>query len=163
MPTNFLWSTSPFTTLTVASTELVSLANGSFVTPSTLGPGANGIYTSSMYGQAMLADIFVLNNSSIAPTSGANWCGWFFTSSASGGSFETTSAATLPPVRPPDFIVPVQTTLMAAATIFKSAGPVQLPALPFKVGVGNNLGITAGTSTTFGFATVTIVPYTWQY
>ena len=118
--------------------------------------------TNSDTAQAVLGDIFLsLGNPGIssAMSQGANLAGWFLTS-PDGTTFESTSVA---PPRPPDFIIPLPaTTVSGGAPPFRTAGPVILPALEFKVLVQNNTGQTFGNGSTTA-PSLKLAPYAMQY
>lgn len=171
MATNFLWysGATPYnglvvTALTVLSTELVSLGSSSTVVGSSTTSGtASGVYTSSMTGQAVWADLFLTCGTSLAtgPSLGGNISGWFLTSPDGGTTFErTVSGSPLP--RAPDFVVPTSTQAVTAADTFRTTNMVRLPALPFKVFIQNNLGVTLPSSAT-AYSTLKIAAYALQY
>lgn len=153
MPTNFLWNAgtsnngqlvAPFNLLT---TEIESLTNGS-VAVSSVG-GSSGVFNNSTTGQGMLAQIQLsLGNPGVSTALSAGAClsGWFLESLDGGTTFES---ATVAPPRPPDFIIPLPaTTIAAGAAPFNATALVELPPFPFKVSVQNNSGQTFGNGST---------------
>ncbi len=148
MSTNFLWyagsgSNGLLTTLlSLLTTELESLTNGSGVLSSV--NGSSGVFNNSNTGQGQLADLFFnVGNPGIGSAISIGGClsGWFLTSPDGGTTFESTASV---PVRTPDFSIPLPNTTISAGSVFKSNQPVIIPALPFKVYAQNNLGQTIG-------------------
>ena len=128
--------------LSLLTTEMNSLANSS-VAVSSVG-GSSGVFTNSNTGQGIWGDILLkLGAISSALSAGACLAGWFLTSPDGGTTFEPTGAA---PSRPPDFLIPLPATTITAATSYKSAGLVRIPALPFKIIVQNKTGQTFAAS-----------------
>jgi hypothetical protein len=166
--TNFLWYTGVSSNsglvvaaVSVMTTELDSLASAA-VAGSTVN-GTSGVFVNTFFGQAIWADLyFSVGSPALTGTLavGANVCGWFLTSPDGGTTYESTSVA---PPRPPDFIIPMPAaTSLAASSFFKTAGPVMLPSLDFKVLVQNNTGqalSTGGTTAPY----IKVAPYAMQY
>jgi hypothetical protein len=118
------------------STELNALANTAVIVSSV--GGTSGKYTNSNTGQARQGEIFLtLGAIGLALSAGACISGWFLQTPDSGTTYEST---TVVPPRSADFIVPLPATTIGAASVYKALGPVQLPALQFKVLVQNNTG-----------------------
>lgn len=142
MTTPFLWGLGTSNSgllaslLTLQSTELNSLANGS-VALSSVG-GSSGKFTNANTGGAIWAELFLtLGAIGSALSPGANLAGWFILSSDSGSTYEKSSVA---PARPPNFLIPLPATIITAADQFPSAGKVLLPSVQFKVLLQNNGG-----------------------
>jgi hypothetical protein len=142
MTTPFLWGLGSSnsgllaTLLTLQSTELNSLANGSVVLSSV--GGVSGKFTNADTAGAIWAELFLtLGAIGSALSAGANVAGWFISSADSGTTYEKSSAA---PARAPDFIIPLPATAISAADQFKAAGKVLLPSLQFKVLLQTNPG-----------------------
>jgi len=139
--TPFLWGTGTnndgllATLLTLQSTELNSLANAALIISSV--GGSSGKFTTANDGAAIWGDLF-LTLGAIGSTlsAGANLAGWFLTT-PDGSNFESLTVAA---PRATDFIVPLPVSTIGAGSMFKAAGLVRLPALPFKVLVQNNSG-----------------------
>ena len=149
MSSNFLWNPGSgnngllATAVSLMTTELESLTNGSTVVSSV--NGSSGVFNTSNTAQAMLALIFFsVGNPSLGgtPSAGGGLLGWFLESLDGGTTFEYSGTT---PSRVADFTIPVPNVSIAAgAAPFKTPGPVQMPALPFKVLLLNNLGQTIG-------------------
>lgn len=161
MPTNFLWNSGTSnngllaTAFNLLSTELNTLTNTS-IAVSSVG-GTSGVFNQSNTAQAMLGELFLtLGAIGSALSAGACIAGWFVESYDGGTTFEQSSVAE---TRPPDFIVPLPATTIGAASIFKAAGLVRLPALPFKVMLQNNTGQSFAASAN----TLKLAPIAAQY
>lgn len=136
---NFIWSPGTSnngeiaTTLTLMSTELNSLTNGSVIVSSV--GGSSGLFTNSNTGQAIWGEVmFTAGTAGATCAAGANIAGWFLTS-LDGSTFEPTAAV---PGRPPDFIVPLPATTLNAT--YRAASLVRIPAVNFKIIIQNNCG-----------------------
>lgn len=142
MTTPFLWGLGTSnnglltTLLTLQSTELNSLTNGS-VALSSVG-GSSGKFTVADTGAAIWGELFLtLGAIGSALSAGANVAGWFIKSPDSGSTYEDSAAA---PSRPPDFIIPLPATAIGAAKVYPAAGKVLLPSVQHKVLLQNNSG-----------------------
>lgn len=122
--------------LTLLSTEMNSLANAAVIASSV--GGTSGKFSTADDAAAIFGEVF-LTLGAIGSTlsAGANLAGWFLTSPDDGSTYELTSVAA---PRPPDFIIPLPAATISGGTMYKAAGLVLLPALPFKVLVQNNTG-----------------------
>ncbi len=150
MTTNFLWNAGTsnngliVSAFNLMTTELESLTNTTLVSSSV--GGSSGLFTNSNTAQAMWADLFFNVGSpgiGSALTTGAALQGWFLTS-FDGSTFEPTAL----PARPSDFIIPMPATTITALNTYKTAQPVLLPAINFKVLVQNSTGQTFGSGGT---------------
>lgn len=166
MPTNFLWYAGSSnnglltTAVNLMTTEIESLATGSVIISSV--NGSSGVFTNSNTAQGIYADIFyAVGNPGIgtALNAGANLAGWFLTSPDGGTTYEQTSVA---PPRAPDFIIPLPATTISASVVYKTTGPIIVPALKFKVLIQNNTGQTLGTGGTTA-PYISLAPYAMQY
>lgn len=130
--------------LTLMTTELESVTNGSLALSSV--GGSSGLFTNANTGQAIWGELYYDSGSPnlSTPSAGANLTGWWITSPDGGTTFEQTTDA---PARPPDWLIQVVNLSITANWVFKS-GIVRVPALPFKVLVQNNLGVTLSSGTT---------------
>lgn len=139
--------------LTLESTELNGVTNAS-IAVSSVG-GASGVFKQSDTAQAIWGELFLtLGAIAVALSAGANIAGWWVQSFDGGTTFEQSAVAEL---RPPDFIIPLPATTIGAASIYKAAGLVKLPALPFKVMLQNNTGQTlAATANTLKVAPIAV-------
>lgn len=160
MATDFLWAAGTTgglvtTAFAVVTTEIEGLTNNSITVSS-------NTFTNGSASQGMWADIFYyVGNPSItaALSAGANVAGWFLTSLDGGATFETSPVTA---TRPPDFIVPCPSITVTAGNLFKSTGSVFIPALTYKVAIGNYTGQTlASGATTAPY--VKIAPVAMQY
>ena len=135
------------------TTELNGLTNSS-VAVSSVG-GTSGVFNQSNTAQAIWSELFLtLGAVGSALSAGANIAGWFVQSFDGGTTFEQSSVAEL---RPPDFIIPLPATTVSGGSIYKAAGLVRLPALPFKVMLQNNTGQTlAATANTLKCAPIAV-------
>lgn len=168
MATNFLWYPGPsansgnlIAAFNLMTTELQSITNGSVIVSSV--GGTSGKFTSSNTGQGIWGQIlWSVGNPGIGTALQAGACiaGWFLQSPDSGTTLETT---TVVPPRPPDFIIPLPaTTIAAGAAPFAASGLVLIPSLQFKVLIQNNTGQTLGTgATTAPF--LKLAPVAMQY
>lgn len=149
--------------ITVMTTELNNLANGSSALSSV--NGSSGVFNSTSFAQAVWADIFLnIGGPNLAGTlaAGANVAGWFLPS-PDGTVYEWSQGNTIAPPRPPDFIIPLPAaTSLAAASIFKSAGMVLLNPTQQKLIIQNNSGQTLSPSTTAS-PYIKIAPYGMGY
>ncbi len=169
MTANFLWyaGTSSNTglvtsALTIMSTELAGLTNGSLTLASSTTSGtASGIFNSGQYGQAPYADIFLTVGTSIGtgPSVGGVLQGWFLTS-PDDTLFERSRVGF--GQRPPDFVIAISTNSISAGDVFRTNNIVRLPALHWKLAVANALGITFASSNTAN-STQKLAPYAMQY
>lgn len=170
MPTNFLWYTGVSsndglveTVVTAMTTELNNLANGSSALSSV--NGSSGVFYNTIFGQAIWADIFLnVGGPNLTGTlaAGASVAGWFLPT-PDGTTYEWSNGNTIAPPRPPDFLIPLPAaTSLAAASVFKSAGMVQMPPAPWKLLVQNNAGQSLSPSTTAS-PYIKIAPYAMQY
>lgn len=161
MPTNFLWysgyssndgllqAQTQLLHGTGSSDELYGLATAGYNVSGT--SGTSGVFNnasgSAGTDQAIFAELFLtLGTISSALSAGANIAGWFLQSPDGGSTFDGSSGVA--PSRTPDFIIQLPATAITAGWIFKAAGMVQLPALPFKVGIQNNTGQTLAAAAT---------------
>ena len=118
--------------LTIMSTELNSLTNGSVIVSSVA--GSSGIISNSSTGQGIWGTVvFTAGTAGATCAAGANIAGWFLTS-VDGSTFEPTAAV---PARAPDFIVPLPATTLNATY---DSQLTRIPALKFKVIAQNNCG-----------------------
>jgi hypothetical protein len=163
MATNFLWYSGSSnnglltSAVTLMTTELNSIANAGTAVSSV--GGSSGTFTNANIGQGMIADLFLtLGAVGTALSAGANLSGWFLTSPDGGTTFENTVSGAAQ-ARAPDFIIPLPATTITAGWVYKSAGPVMVPALEFKVFVQNNSGQTWASSGN----TIKLAPYAMQY
>jgi hypothetical protein len=150
MPTNFLryagtsGNSGLLTSLlTLMTTELNSLPNGSVIVSSV--GGSSGLFTNANTGQAIWGEVFFFaGNPAILPVAGANLAGWWLTSPDSGTTLEPTTAA---PARAPDFIIPLpaSTTSTTSTVVSGKSSRILVPALQFKVLIQNNAGLTLST------------------
>lgn len=148
MTSNFLWNAGTGNNgligslVSLMTTELESITTGSVIISSV--NGASGVFTNSNTGQALFGEIFYYaGNAGCTPsTAGANIAGWFLTTPDS-TAYELTTAA---PARSPDFIIPLPLSAIGGANtnVEKAAGLVRVPAIPFKVLIQNNSGVTFG-------------------
>lgn len=185
MATQFLWSSGsggagpPNTGLTVTAVTLMStditssagtqgttlLSSYTAISAISLGTSIAGVFASSDFGQAQWADIFItFGTSGGTAAAGANIAGWWLTT-PDFTTFESTNGSSATPLaRSPDWIVPLLSFSSAifAGSIFKSQSTVQIPALPFKLFIQNNSGVTLFTSAT-AYPTIKIAPYAMQY
>ena len=142
MSTPFLWDTGTgnngllesAVTLLGNTSELASLANGSAVTSSV--SGASGVFNNSLTGAAIWGEIAItLGAIGSALSANATLSGWFLRSRDGGSTFDAT-----PPVKPPDFIIPLPATTISAATDWPAWALTLLPSVPFMVYLVNNSG-----------------------
>jgi hypothetical protein len=144
-----------------ASSELYGLAPAGFITSSV--SGTSGVFNdasgSAGTDQAIWGELFLtLGTIGSALSAGANIACWFLQSPDGGSTFDGSSGAA--PSRPPDFLFILPVTTITAGWIYKAAGMVRLPALPFKVGAQNNTGQTlASAATNF----IRVAPIAVQY
>lgn len=171
MATNFLWYSGVTSndgllvaSVSLVTTELNNLATGSLALSSV--NGSSGAFVNTYFGQGMLADIFLnCGGPALAGTlsAGANLAGWFLVSPDGGTTYEWSNGNTQQPPRPPDFLVPLPAaTSLAAASVFKGAGPIMVPPGVFKIIVQNNSGQTLAPSTTSS-PYIKLAPYAMQY
>ncbi len=147
MTSPFLWGAGSsnngliISALTLMTTELNSLASSSGVVSSAGGLSTNGVFNSTLTGQAILGDVSFLAGGAFTPTAGANIAGWFIKSKDGGSTYEYSGAVS---PRAPDFIIPLVAAPYAANQQAWSAGThkVIVPAGYFKVYVQNNAGAT---------------------
>jgi hypothetical protein len=145
---NFLWN--PGTTNNGLTATAFTLLNTELNAIATLTGFAvsSGSFSNSNSAQAVWAELFLTLGTMSTLVAGANFCGWFAQSYDGGTTFEQT--ASLPPPRPPDFIVPLPVASITAGTVWKASGLVLLPALKYKVVCQNNSGqTTAGSAANF--------------
>jgi hypothetical protein len=148
MPTDFLWAAGSGNNgligslVSLMTTELESLTNGSVIVSSV--NGSSGVFTNSNTSQSILGEIYYFaGNAGCTPTTaGGGLAGWFLTTPDSTAYEIATSA----PARGPDFLIPLPLIAIGGAvtTVQKSWGLVRIPALPFKVLIQNNSGVTLG-------------------
>jgi hypothetical protein len=164
MPTNFLWYSGTasnngllITSYNLMTTEMNSLTSGSTAVSSV--NGTSGVFNNSTASQGMIGEVFLtLGAIASAVAAGGNIAGWFLVSPDNGTTYENTvSSAAL--ARPPDLIIPVPATTITAGWVYKGAGPVMIPALPYKVWMQNNLGQTMAASGNI----IKLSPYAMQY
>lgn len=124
-----------------STSELASLVNFGYVVSSSSFKQSNTL-------SAIQGSVYFLNTSTagVQQAVGANFCGWFLRSDAS-GNFEAFSTVAGVP-RPPDFIIPLPSTTITLSTsgIYCSAGYPPLPWENFKVLFQNNSGATLGST-----------------
>jgi hypothetical protein len=148
MPTNFLWAAGTSNNgligslVSLMTTELESIATAGVIVSSV--NGTAGVFNNSNTSQAILGEIFYYaGNAGCTPTTaGANIAGWFLTT-PDATAYEVATAA---PARGPDFIIPLPLVAIGGAvtTVQKAIGLIRVPALPFKVLIQNNSGVTFG-------------------
>jgi len=164
MATNFLQATGGSSdgyfssTVTLASTELVSL--GSSVTVQ-----ATTVFTSSgSFGQAIWGEVAIVWGGAITPTAGAYVSGWFNRSLDGGTTFEKfpASAGSLGPARPPDFIIPLSTFAYANTNVAYASGLVRMPWSPAEIYIQNNAGAAFPSSAT-AYTSIILGPVAVQY
>jgi hypothetical protein len=124
--------------LTLESIELNALANGA-VAVSSVG-GTSGLFNNSNTGGAQLGEIFFTSGATATCTAGGNISIWFL-QTGDGTTFETATAAQM--VRSPDAIIFLPTAAISTNT-YKAPGPINVPALQFKVMTQNNCGAALG-------------------
>ena len=161
MAVNFLWYAGTgnsgllATAFNLQSTELNTLTTGS-IAVSSVG-GTSGVFSQVSTGQAIWGEIFLtLGAIGSALSAGANMAGWWVQSYDGGTTFEQSAVVE---ARSPDFIVPLPATTIGAASIYKAAGLVRLPALQFKVMLQNNTGQSLAATAN----TVKLAPIAAQY
>ena len=163
MTSNFLWYPGASnntgllaSALTVLSTETAfsGLTNTSIVLSGSSGAPGTGIFTNANTGQAIFGDVFFVSGGAITPSGVPVLSGWFIVSPDGGTTWEAAGAT---PPRPPDFVIPLPTSV-ASGAIYKSQSRVILPALQFKVLLQNNATATLGTGNT-----IKIAPFATQY
>lgn len=176
MVANFLWysGTSGFngltaTSVTIISTEAFGLGSSLTAISAVTGTSSSpGIFTSSMFGQAPLGEVFMNFGSSLtALTAGSNISGWFMVSPDNGTTFESTTyqnSSAVGLARPPDWTIPIASTAaIGSSAICKGSAIVRIPALPFKVMIQNNTQQTIASSSGPGYPTIKLAPFALQY
>ena len=163
MVSNFLWNAGTSnngllaSALSLLTTEMNSLATAGTALSSV--GGSSGVFTNSNTGQGMVGDVFLtLGAIGTALSAGANLAGWFLTSPDGGTTFENTVSGSAMS-RPPDFLIPLPATTITSGWVYKSAGPIMIPALEFKVFIQNNSGQTWASSGN----TLKLAPYAMAY
>jgi hypothetical protein len=145
----------PFNLL--GSTELSGLANGSVAISST--GGSSGIFNQVNFSSAQYGEVYLtVVTTSWIGTTGGNISGWWLHGANSSTNLEAWNVTT-PPVRPPDWIIPVNITAAVGSTFFAAGTPVALPYDTVKVVVQNNCGATTGA----GNHTIIVAPVADQY
>jgi len=141
MATNFLQAAGSHgfivTPVTIMTTELNTLANGSCAASSV--GGTSGVFTQTNFGQAIWAELEFIAGGAFTPTAGGFLALWWLFSEA-GSTFEKTVTATDQP-RSPDAIIPLFASAYATNDIAKANGIIRLPAYDTKGYMANHSGV----------------------
>ena len=164
MATNFLEATGGSSagyfssTVTLASTELVSL--GSSVTVQ----GTTVFTSSGSFGQAIWGEVAIKFGGAITPAAGGYVAGWFNRSLDGGTTFEKfpASAGSLAPARTPDFVIPLSTFAYANTNVAYANGIIRMPWSPVEVYIQNNAGAAFPSSAT-AYTSIILGPVAVQY
>ena len=133
--TNGFITSSAVTMFSSGTTTINALTNASLAVSTT-------VFTQTNTAQGLIGYVQVTLGTTWGPaTAGGNIAGWWLFSPDGGSTYETTLTA-----RPPDWIVPLSTSLGAAASQVVVSPLVNMPWSSFKVLVQNNSGATLGSS-----------------
>jgi len=141
MATNFLeysGGTNGFLTapVTLLTTELNAVTNGSSATQSVAGNFSQASFGSGIWGIAHLQW-----TTAFTPTAGGYVAAWFLYSPDGGTTFEQTVANTDMP-RPPDIVIPLYASALTANLLAQSSGLIRIPFWTTKLFLINHSGAT---------------------